>query len=260
MTAFYRRDGDGYLSTDNTVGPWSPDHQHAGPPAALIGRVLEEAVGPEFFVARVAVDIPRPVPLERLAIEVGEVTGGRRVRRAHAVMRAGDRVVIEARCTAIVRTEIELPELPELSVQAPPAPGTVTGAPFPFFKTEIGYHTAMEVRIARGGFGHRETTAWMRARIPLVADEPWSPLQRVLVAADSGNGVSNVLDSARYVFVNPDLTVCLHREPAGEWVCLDAYTTPESHGSGLAHSRLFDPHGPIGHAIQSLLVARQPPR
>jgi hypothetical protein len=254
VTAFYLPDGDGFVSTDNTVGPWSSAHQHAGPPSALVGRALEAALGPDFFISRVAIDIPRPVPVERLTVEVGEVTGGRRVKRAAAVLRAGEDLVIEARCTAIARSEVELPELPPLSILPPPDPGSLAAAPFPFFKTDVGYHTSMAVRVARGGYGHRETTAWLRATIPLVDGEPWSPLQRVLVAADSGNGVSNVLDPARFVFVNPDLTVCLHREPAGEWICLEAYTTPEPGGVGLAHSRLYDERGPIGHGVQSLLV------
>lgn len=255
MRCFYTSDGDGFASTDNTVGPWSPAHQHAGPPSALLGRSLEAAVGPDFFITRVAIDIPRPVPIERLSIEVAEVTGSRRVRRATAVMRAAGQVVLAGRCTAILRSDVELPELPPLAVEAPADPGSLEEAPFPFFQTEVGYHTSMAVRVARGGYGHRETAAWLRPKIPLVDGEPWSPLQRVLVVADSGNGVTNVLDPERFVFVNPDLTVQLHREPAGEWVCLDAYTTPEPHGVGLSHSRLFDRRGPIGHAVQSLLVA-----
>jgi hypothetical protein len=34
-----------------------------------------------------------------------------------------------------------------------------------------------------------------------------------------------VLDFQRYLFINPDLSVCLIQRPAiGEWVCLDART------------------------------------
>ena len=68
---------------------------------------------------------------------------------------------------------------------------------------------------------------WMRMRQPLVEGEEPSPLQRVLVAADSGNGVSATLDWSRYLFINVDLSVHLHRMPEGEWVCLDAVTMPE---------------------------------
>ena len=74
-------------------------------------------------------------------------------------------------------------------------------------------------------------------RAALVAGEQPTPLQRVLIAADSGNGVSATLDWSRYVFINVDLTVHLHRLPAGEWVCLDAITVPEPTGVGLADTR-----------------------
>jgi hypothetical protein len=113
----------------------------------------------------------------------------------------------------------------------------------------------MEYRFVSGAF--RElgpATVWMRMRWPLVEGEEPTPLQRVLVAADSGNGVSATVDWSAYLFINVDLTVHLHRLPAGEWVCLDAVTTPEPTGIGLADTALRDEGGPIGRALQTLLV------
>jgi len=95
---------------------------------------------------------------------------------------------------------------------------------------------------------------WMRMRHPLVAGEPATPLQRVLTAADTGNGASATLDLAAQIFINVDLTVHLHRLPRGDWVCLDAVTLPEPNGVGLAESRLFDQSGALGRALQTLLV------
>jgi hypothetical protein len=97
----------------------------------------------------------------------------------------------------------------------------------------------------------------MRMRQPLVEGEEPSPLQRLLAAADSGNGVSATLDWSRYRFINVDLTVHLHRPLAGEWVCLDAITIPEGDGVGLADTALYDERGPIGRAAQTLLVDRR---
>jgi acyl-CoA thioesterase len=76
----------------------------------------------------------------------------------------------------------------------------------------------------------------------------------VMIAADSGNGVAVVLDPERFTFVNADLTVYLHRPLEGEWVCLEAVTTPEPTGIGLTKSRLFDPRGSIGYGLQALVV------
>ncbi|MEV6655307.1 hypothetical protein [Streptomyces sp. NPDC051219] len=89
----------------------------------------------------------------------------------------------------------------------------------------------------------------------LIAGYEPRPLDRVLVAADSGNGISNVLDFSRTVFINPDLTVHLHRHPVGEWVCVDARTSVDAPGIGLADAQLHDEKGPIGRSAQSLFIA-----
>ena len=118
-----------------------------------------------------------------------------------------------------------------------------------FFDTghAVGYHSAMEYRFAEGGFIEPgPAQAWMRMRHPLVAGEVPTPLQRVLTAADSGNGVSSTLDWSRYLFINVDLSVHLVRLPHGEWVGLDAITIPEPTGIGITDTALFDERGPLG--------------
>ena len=98
---------------------------------------------------------------------------------------------------------------------------------------------------------------WMRMNCALVAGEEPTPLQRTLVAADVGNGISAVLDWRRYLFINVDLSVHLERLPAGEWVCVDAVTLPQPSGVGTAESVLFDERGRIGRAAQALLIAER---
>ncbi len=97
----------------------------------------------------------------------------------------------------------------------------------------------------------------MRMRQPLVDGEQPSPLQRVLTAADSGNGVSVTLDWTRFLFINVDLSVYLERMPVGEWVCLDAVTRPQPNGIGVADTLLLDERGRIGRGLQSLLVGER---
>jgi hypothetical protein len=94
-------------------------------------------------------------------------------------------------------------------------------------------------------------------KVPLVDGEEPAPLERVLAAADSGNGVSSTLDWSAFLFINVDLTVHVHRELSGEWVCLDAITIPERTGIGIADTALYDEHGPIGRADQTLLVDKR---
>jgi hypothetical protein len=98
----------------------------------------------------------------------------------------------------------------------------------------------------------------MRMGCQLVAGEEPTPLQRTLVAADVGNGISAVLDWRRHLFINVDLTVHLERLPEGEWVCVDAATIPQPTGVGTAESVLYDERGRIGRAAQALLIANRP--
>jgi Thioesterase-like superfamily len=134
-------------------------------------------------------------------------------------------------------------------------PGPEGAADLEFFATgaRAGWHTAMEIRFARGAFlDPGPATVWMRPRVELVEGEPISPLQRVLLAADGGNGVSAPLDWERFIFINTDLTVHLLRPPAGEWVCLDSVTHVD--GLGMTDTALWDERGRIGRAAQTLLV------
>jgi hypothetical protein len=49
--------------------------------------------------------------------------------------------------------------------------------------------------------------------------------------------------------------VHLFREPAGEWICLDAQSNIAAGGAGLATSVLSDTRGPVGTGAQALLIA-----
>jgi len=116
----------------------------------------------------------------------------------------------------------------------------------------------MEASFVSGAFLEQgPAVAWLRMRFPLVRGEAVSPLARVLIAADSGNGVSSALDYRRFIFVNPELTVHLHRPAEGEWVCLQAETIVARRGVGLAVSTLHDLRGPIGYGLQSLLLGQR---
>ena len=120
-----------------------------------------------------------------------------------------------------------------------------------------GYLSAIDWRfLSGGGSGTREPArVWARPRIPLIAGEEPSPMCRTLLIADSGSGVSAVLDPARFLFINVDLTVVLQRDPAGEWLLLDAATSIGDRGTGLAETILSDADGPCGRALQTLLIA-----
>lgn len=257
MDSFFVPDGDGFRATELSRGPWHPDLQHGGPPIALLGRAIERVpTDVPMQVARVTVDLLRPVPIGRVRLTTEVVRAGRSAQVVQATLFTGDKLALRATALRVRTTALELP-ITDPRAPALPAPVDCAPLEFPFFQTSVGYHTAMELRRARGEWGHGAMAAWMRMRVPLLEDEPPSPLQRVLAAADSGNGVSLALDTRAWTFVNPDLTVHLHRLPDGEWIGLDATTVAWPSGVGLAESALHDPRGPIGRAAQSLVVERR---
>jgi hypothetical protein len=259
LDAFYERDGDRFAATELTRGPWDPGAQHAGPPAALLGHALEGLPeAKEFQVGRATFEILGPVPIAPIAVSARIARPGRRVQLLEAELSADGEALMRATAWRIRTGEVELPA--EAVVVEPPPPPPERGSVVSFFPTgqEHGYHTGMEARFISGEFVEPgPAVAWLRMRWPLVAGEEPTPLQRVLIVADVGNGISASLDYRRYLFINVDLSVHLERMPAGEWIGVNAVTRPEPNGVGTAESVLFDGEGRIGRAIQTLLIAER---
>lgn len=255
---FFIPEGEGFVATESTRGPWSRQHQHGGPPAALLTRALERLAGDGTALARLTFDFLRPVPIALVTVRAEVTRAGGKVRRLQAVLAAGDGTPLVQASAVALRTTAALPEMAGDEAPAPPPPETAAPFEFPFFVDPVGYNTAVETRIARGTWGKGPVTAWMRTRVPLVADEVPSALQRLLVVADSASGIAVVLDYTRYTFVNADLTVAVHRPPDGDWLCLDAATVAEAHGIGLTRAHLRDSRGALGVSLQTCLVERRP--
>jgi hypothetical protein len=254
--AFYTEGGGRLLPTEATRGPWDPGAQHAGPPAALLGRAVERCEPREGMdVGRITLEILRPVPLAPVEASARIVRPGRNVELVEASLSGPGGEVLRATAWRLRGGEVG----PVSAADGVP-PGPERGVEHEFFNTgqDVGYHTAMEYRFVEGAFLELgPATVWMRMRVPLVSGEEPSPLERVLVAADSGNGVSATLDYERYVFINTDLTVHLLRPPVGEWVCLEATTHVDR--LGLSDTVLWDERGRIGRAVQTLLVRPRVP-
>lgn len=254
-SAFFILDGAQFIATELTRGPWHPDFQHAGPPSALIARALEQLAGDAMQIVRVTVEIMKPIPIAALVVSTRALRAGRKVHWLQAELNSADgALLVHATAVAVRKADIPVPSPAAPPRELPPGPGQSKPFVMPFFTTPVGYHTGMELRIAQGEWGSGAIAMWMRMRQPLVQGETPTPLQRVMTAADSGNGVSMMLDVRKYSFVNPDLSVYLHRAPAGEWVCLDARTIPQGNGCGITDTRLCDEQGEIGRSNQSLII------
>jgi hypothetical protein len=245
--------GHVFASSEHTTGSWSAEAQHFGPPSALLARALEEIATPGGgSIGRVTVEILGPLPVDELTVRSHVARPGRSVRLLHAELTCRGRTAATAAGWQLATSDTS-----RVAAGA--------GAPLPGPKefgeaTAVegwggGYMAAVEWRFVRGGFDTLgPATVWMRQRLPLVAGEDPSPLQRVMVVADTGNGASAWLDPREWYFINSELTVHTHRELSGEWVGLDAHTVLGPSGVGTARSTLHDTVGPVGHGAQALLV------
>lgn len=257
--AVFVRRGDRWQPSEIARGPWDPDALHGGAPAALLVHAFEACEPVEGLpLARVSYEFVRPVPLGRLAVSVEVVRPGRRVMLLDGVIRdAAGEVVTRARAL-----RLRASELGPTDEQPPPFPGPGEGAPSEFFGGDTSapmFAThAMEIRFVEGQFMQTgPATAWFRLRHPLVAGEPTSPFALAAAAGDFGNGIASVVSWREHLFINPDLTLHLEREPRGEWVAMQSSTRVRPGAVAMSESVIWDQDGRVGRATQALLVSRR---
>ena len=254
--AFYLPVGPGrFDSTPATAGPWSADSQHGGPPSALLAREFERTAPDRGQrLARIAVEILRPVPVRPLTVRARIARPGRRVTLVEGAIEVDGQEFVLARGWRIARlatTVAATPAHPPPPVPADPDrerpewPGAHLG----------GYLSAIEVRTTAGRFGEAGPAAvWTRTNFALVEGEEPSPMQRAAIVGDSGSGVSQGVDRRRWAAVNVEMTLSAHRDPEGEWIHLDAATVIGPDGTGRADTVLSDAAGAFGRAMQTLTV------
>jgi len=257
MEAVFRVDGDRVIVSPHAAGPWDPGMQHGSAPASLAVWAAERIPTPApMRIARVTVDLMRPVPLKVLTLQTEVLREGRKIQLCAVRLRA-DGVVVAAATVLKVRLQAEtLPpdvsgppvELPS-PAQSPEDPAQFSNSPFV---------RGMSLRAARGKFGVKGPGAiWYRVDRPLVDGASVSQAVRAVVAADFCNGTSAALDFRHWTFLNADLTVSLAREPVGEWILLDAESWIGPDGAGLSMARLADSLGYFGRCVQSLVIDKR---
>ncbi len=220
----------------------------------LLAREVESVASDQsMFVTRMTIELLRPTGLTPLAVRSRIVRPGRKVQLVEASLWSSDIEVARATAMRIRTTSTDVPQRVDPPPHAEPEAlkqwsGTWGSRP--------AYHVlSVEIRGPENAPGEPAVGwAWFRLKLPVLAGEEPTPLQRVCAAADFPNGISYVVDPRRTSFVNPDLTVYVHRFPVDEWVMVDARTWLEPHGAGMAEGALYDRVGRIGRSVQALIV------
>ena len=264
--AVFEPDGDVLVPTTLARGPWDPTAMHGGPPAALLARAVESVPTPDDVampVARLTVELLRPIPLQPLAVTTALVRSGRKVQvvDVSVTVAASDTEVVRGRAVRIRTASVPLPyedpvRGPLLVPEEPPASPDGVPRGTPLLESDEAFHRdAIDLRFVEGAWDEPGPVGfWGRVLVPLVAGEELTPLQRAMALADMGNGVSGVVGFDTHVFINPELTVHLWRYPAGEWIAFRSRSHLGAHGIGLAQSAIYDRSGRLGAAAQSLFI------
>lgn len=265
-TALFRLLDDGRVqATELARGPWDPRALHGGPVAALAARSLEATLDgaradhdPAFVAARFTLELERPVGLDPLTVSSALTRPGRSVRTAELELRddAGRRL---ARATLVAirrRAEaLDLSEAVQPDDRPPPMGPLAEQSSWQIYDGPAFHRDAVTHAFAAGAFDALgPATDWIELVVPVVDEEEPSPLQRVVAAADFGNGVSAAVPHATHTFINPDLTVVLHREAVAGPIAIEATTRVDPSGIGAAETTLWDVDGRVGRGIQTLVV------
>ena len=175
-------------------------------------------------MARLTVELLRPVPLAELQAVARTIRPGKKVQWLEGALLADGVEVARATALRLCTQDVDVAD-----AVSPPGRGATSRvrrpAPtFEFFDREyVGYWAANDIRLVHGAFGVAgPATAWLRLLCPVVAGEPVAPFERVAAAADFGSGIGNPLTFVTASAINPEVSIHTFRHPAGEWVCLES--------------------------------------
>ena len=260
MESLFHRDGELFVPSDAAGGPWHPELLHGGAVSGLMTFAVLEALSPwpEFRLARITVDMMRPVPKAPLAVSSRLVRDGGRVKLLEVQISAGERVLTLARAVAQRPAPAPLPDYAPRPEPAPEGPEGIAeegiqdmldakGLDIP-----TGFHTRVVLRPLTPFDERGQGTCWIHVPLNVVAGEPVSPLMHLGMVADLGNGVGQLNYGNAVGTINVDISLHLFRHPRSTWVCLESGARAEPDGMGVVNSRVFDEQGLIGHILQTV--------
>ncbi len=255
--SFFTTEDHWFHPTSHTRGPWHEAHCHAGPPTALIARSIEQ-LNPDQKLVRLTVNLIRPIPFEGFSI-TAEITRQGRIVTTSTANLIDKHNKVCATAVALQMTPQPQQSLPTQHIDYGQHAAATTGE-FPIQKTLHDKPSfkgdGVTVKYP-AGHSHEPgpTIAWMKT-VPLLADETPSAFQRICPLADCGNAFGRNAEPWDVNFMNPDLTILLHRDPVGEWLGTNATSFWEDNGIGMSDAQLFDESGSVGRALQTLLLRK----
>ena len=255
--SYFRQEGDLFIGNDAARGPWSEQHCHAGPVAALTVRAAEHLFPAPFQILRITLDLLRPVPIDGITVTAQALRKSRSVAAAEvAVQDRAGKTCVPGHTMHLISQDIGAVPSPvepasEFDTAEPLAFPLARAQDLPCFTdfTDIRYPPGQ-------GPGVGPKTVWMR--FPGIVDgETPSAFQKLCPLADSSNGISGNAPLKDFTFLNTDLTIAMHRPMEGDWLASQARSHWQPTGNGLADAVLSDRIGPVAQALQTLILRRR---
>ena len=261
----YRRLADGdyqsFDSTDLTRSNWDPEIQHGSPPLALMTKLIEELSENSCRRSAYRPGVDGYPRRDSRCAGAGSGLGGtpgqpHRLLAAEMVAaRPGgsDRAVARASAWLLATSDtadVATDRFPPLTEgEADPVPHSWEGA--------TGYLEAVSWRRQRE-LDNGSAVVWLSPLAHLVDTEEMTQTQRLALVVDCANGAGAAIDPQRFVFMNTDTAMHLHRVPVGNDFALRARGSIGPDGIGVTTAEIFDRQGFIGTCAQTLLVQRRP--
>jgi len=261
--AMFTREGSRWLPTSAAMGPWG-DTLHGGAPAALICHLLGEAVPAGFQLARLSLDLFRPVPSSPLEVSVRPLRQGRRLCVHEAVLSSAGKELVRGsslHTTAMaVSAEVDpercpLPAadtLPEASLAE-----VVRRQSGRDMTDKDGLHLRLLVRRDSGLDGGGAGGGWLRLPLHLATGIPLTPMVQLAALADFANGVSQRRleePEGRIGFINADISLHVLRQPAAGAVGMISRNQHGPDGRGVVSAECWQEDGLLARVTQTVLA------
>lgn len=248
-----------YLPTDWARGPWDPRFLHGGPLAALLAYALvSELRDPALLLTRITVDLLRPIRQVPLTVCTRLVREGKRLRLVDAFL--SDEVTVVARAAGLMLRRVDdAPAAASQPVRSSiPSWENLASRQSTMGKEARLFHRGTDIRPVVTAGSEQPRAVWIRAPYLLLPDTPLTGLLHAVAVSDYANAVGIMSDPQKRGFINADITLSLHREPEGEWLCLECVGRPDRAGIATSSVNVHDSAGLLGAASVSCLASALP--
>lgn len=295
--AIFIQEGELFVPTHLAQGPWYEDSLHGGAIVGLAAYAAEMApCAAPMRPTRITTELFRRVPMAPVRTKVKPVRDGKRIQQLQvSIFGRGSGSGRDSssgrgsgsghdsdseRDSGFPHDSVELARANVMRVREDPEavsedllPGEDSYAPVPEFlgeeyevdtstlaspteKGQPAYPSAFSLRSRRKPRTPR-AVIWWKMHSQLVAGVPLTPFVRTAATVDFLQSAGGLLGAGKYVSINPDLTIYLHRLSDDPWIAIENEVHFTRDGIGVTNAKLYDRKSAVGSASKSLLIYKR---